>query len=72
MRYGQEKGGQKLHLIFESGESFSQPICGRIVENYRMTINAPLAHACKNCLRLSKNDNYLRSFYNKFLDSLKI
>ena len=61
MRYAQEKGGQKLHLVYEPGEGhreitkagfLSQPICGRVVDRYRMSINVPLAHACKNCLRV--------------------
>ena len=62
MTYAQEKGGQKLHLVCEAGEEYkgevvrkgylSDPLCGRRVERYRMTINLPLAHACKNCLRV--------------------
>jgi len=64
MRYAQVKGGQKLHLVFEPGEGWtedalipagylSDPLCGRQVDgNYRMTINFPLGHACKNCLRV--------------------
>jgi hypothetical protein len=52
MMYAQEKGGQKLHLVFEAEDSVSQPICGRKVNGYRMTVNAPLAHACMNCQRV--------------------
>jgi len=64
MRYAQVKGGQKLHLVYEAGEGINQdvlmplghvsaPLCNRPWDgNYRMTINVPLAHACKNCLRV--------------------
>lgn len=62
MRYAQEKSGQKLHLVAEPGEEFqgevirkgqlSQPLCGRKVKGYRMNINLPLAHSCKNCQRV--------------------
>jgi hypothetical protein len=64
MRYAQVDSGQKLHLVYEPGEGasldalisaghLSKPICGRSVPSgYRMTINVPLAHACKNCQRI--------------------
>lgn len=64
MRYAQIKGGQKLHLVYEAGEGVdsknlipagqvSWPICGRDASGgYRMTINMPLANACKNCQRV--------------------
>jgi hypothetical protein len=62
MRYAQEKSGQKLHLVCEPGEEYrgeviragrlSHPLCGRKAASYRMTINMPLAHACKNCVRV--------------------
>ena len=65
MRYAQIKGGQKLHLVFEPGEGWSSdkltpagcvsgPICNasNFDGHYRMTINVPLANACKNCLRV--------------------
>ena len=62
----QIKSGQKLHLVYEAGEGkykshlieanhISAPICGRGFDkdgNFRMTINVPLANACKNCLRV--------------------
>jgi hypothetical protein len=67
MIYAQIKGGQKLHLAYEPGEGpapdtlvpaghLSAPICGQRTFNghYRMTINLPLAHACKNCLRVAR------------------
>lgn len=62
MTYAQYRGGQKLHLVYEAGEGFanivragflSKPLCGKYGPNtYRMTINVPLAHACKNCQRV--------------------
>lgn len=65
MKYAQIKGGQKLHLVYEPGEGtdpqhlipaghVSAPLCNtnNFKGNYRMTINVPLAHACKNCLRV--------------------
>lgn len=64
MTYAQIRGGQKLHLVYEAGEGvdtehlvsaghLSLPLCGRrLAGNYRMTINVPLAYACKNCLRV--------------------
>ena len=65
MRYAQFRSGQKLHLVYEAGEghkgdivragTLSYPICGRKEgHGYRMTINVPLAHACKNCQRIYK------------------
>lgn len=63
MTYAQVASGQKLHLVYEPGEGWageiqraggvSLPLCGRKdFDGYRMTINVPLAHACKNCLRV--------------------
>ena len=66
MRYMQIKSEQKLHLVYEPGEGInptklipagmiSAPICGRGFDdngNFRMTINVPLANACKRCLRV--------------------
>jgi hypothetical protein len=63
MRYAQIRGGQKLHLVYDPGEGnpivkagyLSFPICGRKApDGYRMTINVPLANACRNCLRVLK------------------
>lgn len=66
MRYAQIRSGQKLHLVFEPGEGWerrqlvpagrlSQPICGMVAKHgYRMTINVPLAHACKRCIRVAR------------------
>jgi len=65
MRYAQIKSGHKLHLVFEAGEGWSgdklvkaghvsAPLCNEHTFDgrYRMTINVPLANACKNCLRV--------------------
>lgn len=70
--YAQEKGGQKLHIVFTNGEVVSQPLCGKKVNGYRMTINVPCANCCKNCLRLWNNENRLRTVHNQFIESLKI
>jgi len=65
----QIKDGQKLHLVYEAGEGkddqhlvkaghISSPICGRGFDkngNYKMTINVPLGHACKRCLKIANN-----------------
>lgn len=69
MRYAQIKAGQKLHLVCEPGEEcrgevvrkgfLSQPLCGRRAERYRMTINVPLANACKNCRRVANGASAL-------------
>jgi hypothetical protein len=65
MRYAQIVAGNKLHLVYEAGEGknrdslvpaghMSAPLCNSHFYNgkFRMTINVPLAHACKNCLRI--------------------
>lgn len=66
MRYMQIEGGQKLHLVYEAGEGrdaqhlipanrVSAPICGRGFNKdggFKMTINVPLANACKRCLKV--------------------
>ncbi len=56
-RYAQEFGGQKLHLVQDYGhdEVGYRALCGRQPSrrgNWRMTINVPLGHACKSCVRL--------------------
>lgn len=68
MRYAQIKGGHKLHLVCEPGEEYrgkliragqvSAPLCGTSAfkGHYRMTINVPLANACKNCIRVYRHD----------------
>lgn len=64
MRYAQIRSGQKLHLVYEAGEGkddtsivragfVSAPLCGKnAADGYRMTINVPLANACRNCRRV--------------------
>jgi len=55
-RYAQESGGQQLHLAREinSEDVETVALCGRSPRrgHWRMTINVPLGHACKNCLRI--------------------
>lgn len=68
MTYAQIKSGLKLHIVYEPGEGvddahltkagyLSAPLCNARVgsDGYRMTINYPLKHACKNCLRICKS-----------------
>lgn len=69
MIYAQIKSGRKLHLAREGGERdrdgviiergmLSAPICGqRMAGNYRMTINVPLANACKKCRKVATTTN---------------
>jgi hypothetical protein len=59
VRYAQEKGGQQLHLVEEVdldiyGDTVKHTaLCGKRADSgWRMTINMPLGHACKNCLRV--------------------
>jgi hypothetical protein len=67
MRYMQIRKKQKLHLVYEPGEGVNKehlieagyigaPICGRGFDKatggFKMTINVPLANACRNCLRV--------------------
>ncbi len=66
MIYAQIKGGKKLHLACEAGEEYrgkiiragyiSAPLCGHpaFKGSYRMTINASLGEACKNCRRIAR------------------
>lgn len=48
MIYAQIKSGNKLHLVYELPSGLSNPVCGIAANNYRMTINVPLGHSCKN------------------------
>jgi len=67
MRYAQIKSGLKLHLVYELPTGgVTQPICGKGTNGYRMTINVPLANACKNCLRIINSKSFDA---NKFLQS---
>lgn len=59
MRFAQEKKGQKLHLVYDLGQfGLSQPVCGRKVSGYRMTINVPMRQACGNCLRRMNSKSF--------------
>ncbi|MBA7556490.1 hypothetical protein ES705_49199 [subsurface metagenome] len=58
LRYAQEYGGQKLHLVesHTDGSVSYQALCGRKPGkkgNWRMTINCPLGNACKKCLKVA-------------------
>lgn len=69
MRYAQIKSGKKLHLVFEAEGKVSQPVCGRRVEDYRMSCNLPLGNACKNCLRIyniNQGVKIQKEFYKSF------
>jgi len=70
MYYAQEKSGKKLHLVYDAEDKVSQPICGKKVDNYRMTINVPLGNACKNCLRIYRI-NKGQKIRSQFYESLK-
>lgn len=88
MRYMQIKSSQRLHLVYEAGEGrtkeslipageISAPICGRGFDengNYRMTINVPLANACKRCLRIyaSRQGSTQPGMANNPLDPIRI
>lgn len=59
MRYAQQKGGQQLHLVYELPTGgVTNPICGQRIKGYRMTINVPLGHACKKCLKRINSQNF--------------
>lgn len=70
MTYAQIKSGLRLHLVCEPGEDFrgeviragrvSLPLCGQPVPDsgYRMTINVPLAHACKRCQTIYRKGTF--------------
>lgn len=71
MRYAQIKGGNKLHLVFESEGYLSDPICGKKAENYRMTINVPLGRACQNCQRIyraNRGSKEKAKFYKRLME----
>lgn len=55
IRYAQGKGGQRLHIVpVLSGDVLNTALCGRHVDHWRMTINVPLAHCCRNCMRVNR------------------
>lgn len=60
IRFAQEYGGQKLHLvgIVDGGVAWTA-LCGRQPEkrgHWRMTINLPLGHACKRCWKIATKE----------------
>lgn len=70
MRYAQISSGNRLHRVYEAGEGqnrehliraghISGPLCKTrfFKGHFRMTINVPLAHACKNCDRVYRKTN---------------
>lgn len=61
--YAQEKKGQKLHLVpvISKGSVASTALCGKRVHGWRMTINVPLAHSCKNCQRVNRQNGRKRA-----------
>jgi hypothetical protein len=62
VRWAQHRRGQKLHLVpmLAKDEPLLIALCGKHVEHWRMTINAPLAHACKNCCRVDRQNGRQR------------
>lgn len=53
VKYAQIKGGNRLHIVFEAENRYSLPICGTPApDGYRMTINVPLANACRRCCEI--------------------
>lgn len=62
VRYAQHKAGLKLHLVPEIGNGEAHvALCGKRVSRWRMTINVPLGHACKNCTRVNRLRGYDRA-----------
>ena len=59
-RYVQYKSGLKLHLghVVDDDKIHARVLCGRRFDKFRMSINVPLAHACKSCV---KQANRLRA-----------
>jgi len=65
MIYAQISSGRKLHLACEPGEEYrgeivrkgyiSAPLCRTPAfdGHYRMTINLPMNHSCRNCRRVA-------------------
>ena len=55
-RYAQRAAGHRMHLVSDFGGDRVAMVarCGARPDergHWRMTINVPLAHACRNCLR---------------------
>ena len=70
MKYVLIKSGLKLHIAFEFTDyKMSPPICGVKANSYSMSINVPLARACKNCLRVT--DKKIKSLRTKYAQELR-
>lgn len=73
VRYAQEKGGQKLHIVasFADGSVSTEALCGKKAQ-WRKTFNVPLAHCCKNCNRVDRlnGQNRMRQIIKSVLVSL--
>lgn len=55
-RYAQRRAGRRLHLVTDFGNGIVSTVarCGVHPDSrghWRMTINVPLANACRRCLR---------------------
>ena len=74
MIWAQIHRGGKLHLALEAGEELpngevirrgyiSAPLCQTTAfkGSYRATFNVPLAHACRNCMRIERARRKARS-----------
>lgn len=58
LRYAQEYGGQRLHLVeaHTDGSVSYRSLCGHKPKKrgtWRMTINCSLGEACKKCLKVA-------------------
>lgn len=53
-RYAQYRAGRRLHMTeaFMGGLVSMRALCGFAPGEWRMTIDVPLAHACRNCSRV--------------------
>jgi endogenous inhibitor of DNA gyrase (YacG/DUF329 family) len=63
IRFAQEKGGQKLHIVpvIQGDTVANTALCGKQVRRWRMTCNLPLAYCCKNCNRIDKQRGHARA-----------
>lgn len=60
IRFAQEYGGQKLHVVedFGDGRVWFRALCGRTPAKrgyWRLTINLPAGRCCGNCRRILEN-----------------
>ena len=55
IRFAQERGGQKLHIVPVVGDDVGHvAFCGRHTDHWRATFNLPMGYACKNCARVNR------------------